>query len=95
MNYRHFQLETGHTYFVPDCAETSLSGEVGLIVNRIRIQFETKPTLKWFKLRWYCKVKDLESGTESRADDYESKDGALKHALENLMRDLKTKGIIA
>ena len=54
----------------------------------------TKPTFKYGRWRWFCKVTDQLSGIQARADDYESKLGARKHAVVNLADKLADNGIL-
>lgn len=48
------------------------------------------------KLKWvYDGVAwDVESGTSVKAKHYQSSQGAIEHAVKDLIEDLKTKGIL-
>lgn len=60
------------------------------------IHFETRPKSHGFppKLRYYCKVRDVASGINARADNYKSKRGAQEHAVKHLADQLAAAGII-
>lgn len=50
----------------------------------------------WPELHWHCTVVDLETGTKGReTGKFLSRTGAIKSAVDNLMIQLKAKGIVA
>eukprot|EP00485_Elphidium_margaritaceum_P004268 CAMPEP_0202695966 /NCGR_PEP_ID=MMETSP1385-20130828/9382_1 /ASSEMBLY_ACC=CAM_ASM_000861 /TAXON_ID=933848 /ORGANISM="Elphidium margaritaceum" /LENGTH=138 /DNA_ID=CAMNT_0049352055 /DNA_START=24 /DNA_END=440 /DNA_ORIENTATION=- len=74
------------------CAFSRERGELN--VGGRRIWFKKSTTFQHFKYRHYCKMRDIVTGIEGRADGRKSKNGAVKDALHSILQNLNNAGHI-